>query len=278
MNRYHPLGENGGGPVAGNSRDNQAAENAGGAAAGKHAGDDPEALNQLYTATDDFGIGMLDPKDRRGRKNAYIDLLQKMAIQRCHTFSGGETVLEYACGAGRISAWLGGRTARVMAADHNLRLLELARAADPRESVCYLQVASGGFPFADGSFELATCIGLLRLLPEPEIGPVLTEFKRVLKPAGRFICIDKVYRERRPGHYSIGQYLDFFSAWGLAPIEVVPIRKGHWLPLYFIQFGLVPGAWLPRIARHELDKRSREKPSSRDYYQYLFHYRSMTGN
>ncbi len=233
---------------------------------------EPASPKELFAATDDFGIGMLDPKDRRGFKNSYIDLLQKMAIHRCGAFAGDETVLEYACGAGRISGWLGGRSARVAAADHNVRLLKAARAADPRDNVCYLQVDSGGFPFAAGSFDVATCIGLLRLLPEPEIGPVLTEFKRVLKPGGRFICIDKAYRDKRPGHYSIDQYLGFFSAWGMENIEVTPIRKGHWLPLYFIRFGLVPRRWLPRIARYELKKRSREVMSSRDYYQYLFHY------
>jgi ubiquinone/menaquinone biosynthesis C-methylase UbiE len=236
-------------------------------------GSGPVPAESLYTATDDFGIGMLDPKDRRGYKNSYIDLLQKMAIQRCGEFSGNETVLEYACGAGRISGWLGDQTGRVVAADHNFRLLRAARAADPRDNVCYLQVGSGEFPFAGGSFEVATCIGLLRLLPRPEIGPVLAEFKRVLKPGGLFICIDKAYREDRPGHYSIEQYHDFFSNSGLAGMEVTPIRKGHWLPLYFIRFGLVPRRWLPRVARYELKKWAREELSPRDYHQYLFHCR-----
>jgi SAM-dependent methyltransferase len=236
-------------------------------------GPSPDSAEALYTATDDFGIGMLDPKDRRGHKNRYIDLLQKMAVQRCGNFSGEETVLEYACGAGRISGWLGDRAGRVAAADHNIRLLKAARAADARDNVCYIQVGSGEFPFADGCFEAATCIGLLRLLPRPEVGPVLAEFKRVLKPGGLFICIDKAYREERPGHYSTEQYQNFFSTAGLAGIQVAPIRKGHWLPLYFIRFGLVPRRWLRRIAHHELKKRSREKLSSQDYYQYLFHCR-----
>ncbi|NIM20162.1 MAG: methyltransferase domain-containing protein [Candidatus Latescibacteria bacterium] len=227
----------------------------------------------IFSAADRRGIGMLDARDSRGNKNAYVDLLQKLAIEDCYSFSGNETILEYGCGTGRISHWLGDRSARVIAADPEMRLLKIASEKSRHSNVLYVQIEESGFPFAKSAFDVITCIGLFRLVTKSEIHSILSGIKQTLKPGGHLICIDKVYNKKRPEHYTLDEYAEFFSAHGLTKRSVVPIRKGHWIPLYLVFIGFVPRSWFSHLARYELKKRPRQRASSWDYYQYLFHYK-----
>ena len=47
---------------------------------------------------------ILDDKDRPGRKNRYIDMIQKLALGE--RYVGGSRVLDLGCGSGRLSPWL----------------------------------------------------------------------------------------------------------------------------------------------------------------------------
>lgn len=226
----------------------------------------------VFRTTDARGIGMLDPKDRWGHKNAYIDCLQKEAIAAACRFSGEETVLEYGCGAGRIAGWLAGRTRQVVAADIDPELLRVARRFYGRENVLYIEVKSSETPFADESFDSITCIGLFRFMGLDEVGVLLGRFRRLLKPSGTLVCIDKFYATERPRHHLVEELRSVFEAQKMGTVQAIPIRKAHWLPLYLVQFGLIPHAYHRRLARYELRKRRREPVSPRDYYQYLFFY------
>ena len=234
----------------------------------------PRDINEaIYRATDPRGIGMLDPKDKRGRKNAYIDLLHKEAIGTLCPFTGRETVLEYGCGAGRIAGWLAERTREVVAADVDSELLNTARRFYRRENVLYVEVERSATPFADESFDIITCIGLFRFMGLEEVGALLARFHRLLKPAGRLLCLDNFYRAKRPNYHTVEELRGVFERQGMGSVEAVAIRKAHWLPLYLVQFGMIPRAYHRRLARYEMRKRRAERMSSRDYYQYVFYYR-----
>lgn len=227
----------------------------------------------VFRATDARGIGMLDPKDRWGRKNAYIDCLQKEAIGDLCRFNGTETVLEYGCGAGRIAGWLAERARQVVATDIDPELLRVARQFYGGENVLYTEVKPSETPFADGSFDIITCIGLFRFMSLDEVGVLLGRFRRLLKSSGRLVCIDKFYASPRPQHHLAEELRAVFEAQQMGTVQAMPIRKAHWLPLYLVQFGLIPRAYHRRLARHEIEKRRREPVSTRDYYQYVFYYK-----
>ena len=197
---------------------------------------------------DDRGLGLLDPRDRRGSKNAYIDLAQKLALEACLSFTGGETVLDYACGNGRLTRWLAQRAGCVVGADPSARLLRAGRAADSHSNSLYVGVERSGLPFRDGCFDALLCVGLLRRLERPRIAGVLAEFGRVLKPGGRMFCVEKCYRTSRPDHLGPEECVELLSASGFERIEGYPFRKGHWLPLYLIRFGLLPRRWWDALA------------------------------
>lgn len=56
----------------------------------------------------------IDPSDRRGHKNNYINLLQKMAFEEVLELKGNEVILDFGCGSGRISYWIAPKVKKVI--------------------------------------------------------------------------------------------------------------------------------------------------------------------
>ena len=68
----------------------------------------------------------IDPADRKGHKNHYIDLLQKMALGEVLELKGSEIALDFGCGSGRFSYWLGPRVRKVVGLEITPEMIELA--------------------------------------------------------------------------------------------------------------------------------------------------------
>ncbi|HZM15268.1 MAG TPA: class I SAM-dependent methyltransferase [Candidatus Krumholzibacteria bacterium] len=100
----------------------------------------------------------------------------------------GQRVLDLACGAGRYSAALGRRDARVVGLDLSLPLLRQARAAVPGARG-FVRSHMGALPFAAASFDLALCMftsfGYLPTAAEDRA--VLGEIRRVLGASGALV-------------------------------------------------------------------------------------------
>ncbi|MFH8616054.1 class I SAM-dependent methyltransferase [Streptomyces sp. NPDC017979] len=96
------------------------------------------------------------------------------------------TALDAACGTGRVSVLLAERGHAVIGVDGSPEMLARARE----------RVAGGEFrpgdlhslPVADGSVDLVVCA--LALTHVPDLGPVLAEFARVLRPGGHLVTSD----------------------------------------------------------------------------------------
>ena len=63
----------------------------------------------------------IDPADRRGHKNDYIDLLQKMALEEVVELKGDESVLDFGCGSGRMAYWIAPKVKRVIGLEVHAR-------------------------------------------------------------------------------------------------------------------------------------------------------------
>jgi ubiquinone/menaquinone biosynthesis C-methylase UbiE len=102
------------------------------------------------------------------------------------------TALDAACGTGRHTAYLSSLGHAVVGVDICPQMLEKARAkvsgADFREGELHQ------LPVADQSVDLVVCA--LALTHVPDLGPVLAEFARVLRPGGHLVISDSRMKYR----------------------------------------------------------------------------------
>ena len=101
------------------------------------------------------------------------------------TLSGG-TVLDAACGTGRRSVELARRGLQVIGVDRSPAMLAKARAKLPEGE--FLEGDLTDLPAEAGSVEAVVCA--LALVHLPDLGAVMAEFARVLRPGGRVIISD----------------------------------------------------------------------------------------
>ncbi|WP_421725222.1 bifunctional demethylmenaquinone methyltransferase/2-methoxy-6-polyprenyl-1,4-benzoquinol methylase UbiE [Bauldia sp.] len=103
-------------------------------------------------------------------------------------------VLDVAGGTGDIAFRIAKRSesAAITVADINAEMLKVgrARAAERglEDQVSFVDGNAERLPFADGSFDAVTIAFGIRNVPRVE--QALTEARRVLKPGGRFLCLE----------------------------------------------------------------------------------------
>lgn len=98
--------------------------------------------------------------------------------------------LDAACGTGRHTEYLAGRGHRVTGVDSSPEML--ARAAARVPAARFLVGDLHRLPVADGAVDLITCS--LALTHIADLGPVIAEFGRALRPGGHLLISD-VHRE-----------------------------------------------------------------------------------
>lgn len=150
---------------------------------------------------------------RIARRYDRINDLQSLGLQRgwkrhlvqLAAPQPGQTVLDLCCGTGDIAFLLARPGLRVVGADFNLAMLDVARSrqegaaarnmaasSKPTPPGCRDAqfVAADGMrlPFVDGAFDLVTISYGLRNLPDIRAG--LQEMRRVLRPGGRLLVLD----------------------------------------------------------------------------------------
>jgi ubiquinone/menaquinone biosynthesis C-methylase UbiE len=101
----------------------------------------------------------------------------------------GERVLDVGCGTGALLEAVRGRWpgAAGVGVDLSLAMLAIARRRLP-PPVALVAADAGRLPFADGTFDQATCTSALHHWTDPVVG--LAEVARVLRPGGRLVLTD----------------------------------------------------------------------------------------
>lgn len=98
----------------------------------------------------------------------------------------GQHVLDVACGTGavaRAAAEVVGPEGRVVGADLNAGMLEVARRAAP--NIDWVQSDAASLDFGDNSFDVVICQSAVMFFPDPETA--VQEMARVAKPGGRVV-------------------------------------------------------------------------------------------
>ena len=182
-----------------------------------------------------FGNENVDPAEREARIRRVFDTvaprydlmndlmsmgthrLWKRALARMAAPRAGQVIVDLAGGTGDVAALMAGPDRLVSVCDPSLPMMAAGRARDRGRRLAWLAATGERLPFAAGSIDTLTIsFGIRNVTDMPA---ALAEIRRVLKPGGRFLC------------------LEFSRPWG-------PIR-----PLYnAFSFTVIPrlGAWIAR--------------------------------
>lgn len=116
-----------------------------------------------------------------------IHRLWKRAMARAVAPRAGEMVVDLAGGTGDIARLLAGQGRDVVVCDPSQAMMEVGRQRCPA-SVRFVEGTAEAMPFADNSVDVLTIAFGLRNVTS--LAAALAEIHRVLKPGGRFLCLE----------------------------------------------------------------------------------------
>ncbi|MGB7573798.1 MAG: class I SAM-dependent methyltransferase [Thermodesulfobacteriota bacterium] len=212
----------------------------------------------------------IDPSDRKGHKNDYIDLLQKIALQEVLELKGDEIILDFGCGSGRISYWIAPKVKKVVGLEITREMIDLAEKNRVAENVEFIVYDGVRFPVVPYPFDLILSVGVLQTMKEELLKRTLSGLAQYLKKDGRFYLIEQASDNPKIERPEVEQYLKAFKESKLECLRYYPIRSGRWWLLYLIRYGFIPKNWFSRIAHDELLKRRRERGRIHVYKDFLF--------
>ena len=227
-------------------------------------------MNWKERAQKGFLASGIDPADRRGRKNDYIDLLQKVALEEVLELRGDETVLDFGCGSGRVAYWIAPKVRKVVGLEVTPEMIDLAENNRRAENVEFVLYDGIHFPALPYQVNLILSVGVLQIMEREILKKTLSGLAEYLEPGGKFYLIEQASDNPRVGRPRVKDYLKAFEESKLECVQYYPIRKGRWWLLYLIRYGLIAQAWFPRIVHYELLKRRQEKGRLRFYKDFLF--------
>lgn len=191
----------------------------------------------------------------------------------------GLKVLDVGCGTGRYMASLRQRGYLVAGVDGSEEMLAHARRDNPGVEIKQADVDQ--LPFADGSFDFAICIEVLRYLPSAT--RALAEMARVLKPGG-VLLVTAAPVLNLNGYYIINRVASTIPVKGLVPLkqffatssglrrevtkaglEVTRIHGVYFGPINWIE-RLAPGILPAALRKWEaIDSRISDRPILREF-------------
>lgn len=178
--------------------------------------------------------------------------LRLLARLRSVDWSSMKSVLDLACGTGRIGAWLRQRTnSTIDGVDLTPQMLEVARGGGIYRDLCVADITSTKLPTA--SYDL--CTQSLADEHLPELPPLYAEVARLTKPGGTFVIVGfhpqflmagvPTHFDRAPGEpISIRSYVHLLSD------HVKAAMACAWSMIEFDE-GVVDEAWLAKKPKWE---------------------------
>lgn len=218
---------------------------------------------------DDQGNNLVDPRDKLGRKTAYITRVHCKALEK-YVGVGPGLALDLGCGYGRMAAALRGLNWNVVGLDPSVRVLTFAAAAAPGNLWCVGQLPE--LPFTAGSFDLILAQNLLRVLLLNNVLGVAESnaIPDALRPGGRFVVVDNIW-QGNPDFVRDEWIVSTFTGLGLRLTKRAAIRSARWWGIYAVRYGLIPESWHERLADFELYVlEKRKKPPRLRYYNIVY--------
>jgi ubiquinone/menaquinone biosynthesis C-methylase UbiE len=158
-------------------------------------------------------VGSVPEKYERYLGPYVFEPYAKDLVGRIHP-EGMKTVLEIACGTGRVTNHLRNALSpdtRLVATDLNADMIGIAKINVPDQGIEWVVADALELPFEDGYFDLVVCqFGLMFV---PDKARALEEFYRVLKPGGHILLSTWDRLENNPAFFLADQIVSkYFPA------------------------------------------------------------------
>ncbi len=212
----------------------------------------------------------IDPADRKGHKNYYIDLLQKIALEKVLALKGDEVVLDFGCGSGRIAYWIAPKVKKVIGLEITPGMIALAERHRTAENVEFMLYDGDHFPVVSTPFDLILSVGVLQTLKEELLKRTLSGLAQYLQKDGKLCFIEQASDNPKVERPKVEEYLQAFKESKLECLQHYPIRSGRWWMLYLIRYGVIPRGLFSAIAKREILLREKEARAIPYYQDYLF--------
>ena len=214
---------------------------------------------------------VIDPGDLKGRKNLYIDTLQKLALEKELGSEKAKFIVDLGCGNGRFSSLLAGKCEFLLGVEITHPMLLMAKDDCPCSNIGFALFDGLNLPIQEEKVDAVVSINVLQYIQDnSELRRVLSEVKSSLRPGGKFICIEQVTKNKKRWQRNHKTYLQFFAGNDFEKVADYPIRKGHFLWLYPIYLGLIPKTLFKALAKFEMFLRKVLWHSLWDYQDHLF--------
>jgi len=223
----------------------------------------------------DYLAAGLDPADRKGFKNYYIDLLQKMALEEVLELQGDEVVLDFGCGSGRMSYWIAERVRKVVGLEVSSEMIELAERNRLTANVEFLLYDGLHFPVFSEPFDSVLSVGVLQQWKGSEFNERISQLGSCLKKEGKIYLIEQASDNPKVGRPSVEEYLKAFKQSNFECLKHYPVRNGRRWILYLIRYGIIPKSLLSFLARNEIRQMKKKRRPIVYYQDYLFVFKKL---
>lgn len=223
---------------------------------------------------DQNGFNLLDHNDSKGIKSSYITLLQEKALKQylpAVPDSDGVAV-DLGCGYGRLCSILDQLGWDCIGIDPDSELLD--KAAEIAPGIEFRVGGVPNLPLEHQESDLILIQSVIRGLLLMGIHEDIRGIGHHVKPGGHIAVVENISSSGKSQFVEESWLVETICNEGFELERRIPIRSGRWWLLYLIRYGLIPKAWLPKIADYELGKWSkRANAQSRYYLNVLFLFR-----
>lgn len=210
---------------------------------------------------------VIDPRDRRGFKNLYIDMLQKMVLSDVLDIKDMVT-LDFGCGSGRFFSLTVGLAKYVVGLEISQQMLAYARQRalhGPHDLVLF---DGRRLPFIENCFDAVLSVGSIQnLTDDTHFEDMVAQIAQCVKKGGKIYLLEQARNQRGAWQRAAEEYRSAFGRFGCSCIQSYPVRNGRSVLLYAIRYGLIPGRWASTLARREIRNTRQRRPAPWVPYQ-----------
>ncbi|MEZ5484195.1 MAG: class I SAM-dependent methyltransferase [Lysobacteraceae bacterium] len=203
---------------------------------------------------------IIDPRDRRGWKNAYLSSMRDEAFaSKLGAFGlSNATVLDFGCGTGSASIGLRRQGHTVVGLDISPLLLKHARARCSDDGCIFAAIDGRTVPVQDATVDACTIYGVICYVPDDaEATALLRSIRATMKAGAPLLMIEQSRRQRTltEGGMKVqrttSEWLALLATAGFIGTTATIMRHGRFPTTPLIRYGLLPpSTWRP-LARFE---------------------------